>query len=306
MSEYESIVSMFLRYSFEAVVAGIIVFLLIKYFLPGYLSQKGKNLATKEDIEGITETIESVKAGYAEVLEGIKSNNQIKIAAIEREKALKKEVYMEAVEAITHSQNMISGFANLNVSEEQLSSSFSGNAGKIAKVQLVGEKETVRAVSLFMGEIGTAVLYLMLERNPLMLRKQHIQRLEGTRDKHQIEIDRYLSIINKLKLDSSTEQGIWQHVNQSLSFECTRRDELNDEIQSLLTIQSKEHLAFTRKCMDTYFTVSKLLPQTVLSVRRELELDIDESDYVEIFNSNLVKGKQVFEAFLSEIEVNVV
>ncbi len=80
--QFEPVLNFLLRYGFEAVIAGVVVFFLVKFFLPGYLSQKGKNLATQEDIEKITEKIESVKAGYAEVLEEIKSNNQIKIAAI--------------------------------------------------------------------------------------------------------------------------------------------------------------------------------------------------------------------------------
>lgn len=38
---------------------------LIERFLPSYFSEKGKNLATKEDIKGITDKIESVRADYA-------------------------------------------------------------------------------------------------------------------------------------------------------------------------------------------------------------------------------------------------
>ena len=102
IDEIQSVVTLLFRYGFEAAIAGGVVFLLIKFFLPGYLSQKGKNLATQEDIELITNKVESVKSGYAEVLEEVKSNNQIKIAAINREKSIKKEVYMEAVEAITN------------------------------------------------------------------------------------------------------------------------------------------------------------------------------------------------------------
>ncbi len=37
------------------------VVLLMKYFLPSYLDEKGKNIATKEDIAEITEKVERVK-----------------------------------------------------------------------------------------------------------------------------------------------------------------------------------------------------------------------------------------------------
>lgn len=48
--------------------AGAVVFLLIKFFLPGYLTEKGKNLATSEDVEEITQKIESIKADYSVLL----------------------------------------------------------------------------------------------------------------------------------------------------------------------------------------------------------------------------------------------
>ncbi len=42
--------------------ANIILYLLIKGYLNSYLSEKGKNLATKEDIKDITYKIEDVKS----------------------------------------------------------------------------------------------------------------------------------------------------------------------------------------------------------------------------------------------------
>lgn len=49
------------------------LWLLLKRYLPSYVVEKGKNLATKEDIADITERIESVKASYAADLEGVRA-----------------------------------------------------------------------------------------------------------------------------------------------------------------------------------------------------------------------------------------
>jgi len=46
-----------------AIVQTVLIVLGVKY-LPSYLSQKGKNLATKEDIAEITQKIEEVKTAY--------------------------------------------------------------------------------------------------------------------------------------------------------------------------------------------------------------------------------------------------
>jgi hypothetical protein len=46
---------------------------LVKQYLPAYFSEKGKNLATKEDIAEITRLIEGVKTSFAHELEGVRA-----------------------------------------------------------------------------------------------------------------------------------------------------------------------------------------------------------------------------------------
>ncbi|WHZ23301.1 MAG: hypothetical protein OJF47_002413 [Nitrospira sp.] len=47
--------------------------LLLYRYLPAYAAEKGKNLATKEDIAEITRQIEGVKSGYAHELESVRA-----------------------------------------------------------------------------------------------------------------------------------------------------------------------------------------------------------------------------------------
>jgi hypothetical protein len=292
-----------LRYGFEAAVAGGIVFLLIKSFLPGYLSQKGKNLATQEDIESITDKVELVKSSYAELLEEVKSNNQMKIAAISREKMIKKEVYMDAIEAITISQSVISSLANLNLTEEKISKDFACHSGKIARVQLVGEKETVRAVTTFTAAIGTAFLDLMLERGALVSRKADIERTQNFRDRHHSEIERYMALMKTMNVDGLFDQGTKDHINKCMLFEGDQREYYNKELERFWIIQNVEHLVFVKKCMDNFFDISTLLPPAVLSARKELDLEIEAEDYENIFNENIIKGREAFDDFFTKIAV---
>lgn len=73
-------------------------------FLGSYLRTKGKNLATKEDIEAITKKIESIKAEYATQLELLAQEHRIflkreeqrhdlSVAALEKRLAAHQEAY---------------------------------------------------------------------------------------------------------------------------------------------------------------------------------------------------------------------
>lgn len=93
-SEIEKLISLLGNLGLGMLIGGGIVYLFIKNYIPSYLSEKAKNLATKEDIEGITETVESVRSGYAQLLEEVRSNNQLKIAAVESERKVLRKKYI--------------------------------------------------------------------------------------------------------------------------------------------------------------------------------------------------------------------
>jgi len=91
LEEIEKIVTIAGSFGIGALLGAGVLFYFLKSYIPAYLSEKGKNLATKEDVGAITEKVEAVKSGYAEMLEEVKVGNQLKISAIEREQHLKKE-----------------------------------------------------------------------------------------------------------------------------------------------------------------------------------------------------------------------
>jgi len=71
----------------------IILWLFLKFYFPNYLSEKAKNLATKEDIGEITQKVEEVKIVYAKQLEQLKSQHQLKLAALDRRLQAHQEAY---------------------------------------------------------------------------------------------------------------------------------------------------------------------------------------------------------------------
>lgn len=73
---------------------------LIRFYLPGYMGEKGKNLATKEDIAEITNKIEQVKVEYAKQLELYKSDiwqKQQQYLQMQEEAKLKVDTFKKAV-----------------------------------------------------------------------------------------------------------------------------------------------------------------------------------------------------------------
>ncbi|MGD8174215.1 chromosome partitioning protein ParA [Vibrio sp. TRT 21S02] len=301
ISDVKDLVQMFGSFGIGAIVGAGFLFFILKSFLPSYFSEKAKNLATKEDIGQITSEVEKVKSGYAEMLEEVKSNHQLRLASIEREKLLKKEVYLDSVEALSKYQGALAVMSNLDIPNQVIADAFSANAAQIAKMNMVGTEKTVRSLTNFTGEVGAAYMSLFLERGGLISRKSHIEFLETYNKKHNDEIERCLTIMKNMNLEGITDNGAWDRVNKAFENECKSRDQFVSEININWAVQNEEHLKFTERCMSEFFRVNDLTPHLLLSVRDELELELNETEYLEIHSESTKKGKEVFESFMNNL-----
>jgi hypothetical protein len=101
-------------------ISGAVLLLLWRSYFPGYLQEKGKNLALREDIEAITRKIEEVKDVYstrikalehqnAVLLEQLRGQHQLRLAAVDRRLAAHQEAFAlwrQLIRAV-HSEDIV-------------------------------------------------------------------------------------------------------------------------------------------------------------------------------------------------------
>jgi hypothetical protein len=69
--ELKAILEYFGVLGIGGMIGGGLMWVIVKSYLPAYISEKGRNLATKEDISYITTQVESIKAKYSEHLQNL-------------------------------------------------------------------------------------------------------------------------------------------------------------------------------------------------------------------------------------------
>jgi len=84
-----------------AIGAAVLV-LLWRSFFPSYVSEKGKNLATKEDIAAITTEVERVKAFYAGQMKVLEHQNAVLIEELRSRQQLRLVATEKRLEAHQH------------------------------------------------------------------------------------------------------------------------------------------------------------------------------------------------------------
>jgi hypothetical protein len=82
-------------YGVAGLVVAAIAYLIGRHAVASYLSEKGKNLATREDIERITDLVEKTKAPYNELLEELRARHQLRLAAIDRRLQAHQESFVQ-------------------------------------------------------------------------------------------------------------------------------------------------------------------------------------------------------------------
>jgi hypothetical protein len=79
--------------SFSAIVVVAFAVWMAKHVLASYFDEKGKNLATKEDIAEITHKIEAVRLQYTDITEALKARHQLRLAAIDKRLQAHQEAF---------------------------------------------------------------------------------------------------------------------------------------------------------------------------------------------------------------------
>jgi len=87
----------FIKWIVAVLVGGSGIWLLIKSslqnYVGGFLEEKGRNLATKQDIRDITEIVEGIKHENNKILEEIKGKHHMRMASIDKRLAIHQEAY---------------------------------------------------------------------------------------------------------------------------------------------------------------------------------------------------------------------
>ncbi|MBU1130453.1 hypothetical protein KKE45_04005, partial [Patescibacteria group bacterium] len=84
----------------------------------------------------------------------------------DRNMELRRQVYLDAAEAITGNHLVLAKISILDVSDSDLSNQFSKSAAIISKVYAIGSAKTVKTVSELTSVMGSKYLLLIAERIP--------------------------------------------------------------------------------------------------------------------------------------------
>jgi len=223
----------------------------------------------------------------------IQHEHEVALRNKERDLNMRREVYMDAMEAISAGITAISRFSELSETPEALMQSYSSLSSKLGKVTIVGQNETIEALANFQLEVNGAFLRMSAKRDKFDVILRHSQAIEA-------EIEKL-----KGKLTQLTTQFTQTKINQEYDLSQRYQAEI-DALQNDLTVLQEKEEDIGNQLMRTVANLvqtsmaevsglNKLLVPLISLMRTELELPFNSEHFARI----LQKGNDELEAYMA-------
>ncbi len=218
----------------------------------------------------------------------------------EREMTIRKEVFLDAAEAVHAGINAISRFANLDISNDAVTKDFVERSPSIAKIHVIAKTSTVIAMTNLSGELSSVYLKLFAKRYELQVEKNKIQLLDNQIADFGRERDRFLELLKQYNVEGLDNARRWNAIQGNFDFEQKRILDSIDQRNKLMNALLPLQLEFTRECVNELARVSELVFPLLTEVRKELELPFDEILYRDAMEHGKLKQKEALDNFIQK------
>lgn len=221
-------------------------------------------------------------------------------SAKEREMALKKDVYLAASEAIFTGISVIGNFSNFELSELEVVKASSEKSAVIAKVHVIGGFETIKTICNLSNELTSIYLTLFSERAKLAKDKIEKDILLRSINDYSRQRDSTLEMIKQYNLDGSQNPQKWAVLQKNYQFDSDFIQKAVVEHGELNKRFFQKQLAFMMRCVQFSQQASALVPPLLVSVRKELDLPLDQEAYQAALNEGISKQLVAIDRFVQE------
>jgi hypothetical protein len=224
-----------------------------------------------------------------------------KMRAIEREMALRKDVYLAAAEALSTGFVAVARFADLKIDSEAVTAAYIERAPAIAKVNIVGGEKTLREVATVTCALNTTYLEL------------HAERMGGGAIKSKLGIvsrrlelllqaqGRSIEMMKEESFKGRPDAVRWEAIQRNHKFECAQIEtDLKEQIQ-LEQAMGAAQLALSEQTINHLATLNGLLAPLIAAVRDEIGMQISAAVLHDILVGQIVSQQKSLNALIQRV-----
>ena len=204
----------------------------------------------------------------------------------DRDLSLRRDIYLDAVEAISAGMVLVGRFGELDIPTHELMQSYMTKSPSIGKVTIVGDTETIKAVARFTQELTGAFMRLTSKREEVNLLRQHYMAIEKRIKRSSRDIHRLLAMIQEHNLTEERHGEEWDALQRDYESERQNMEELLAERAAADGQFAAAILDLIKKSVTEVAALDRLLAPVFELMRSELGLPFDQDRYLEIVEAS--------------------
>ncbi len=197
----------------------------------------------------------------------------------ERNATMRRDVYLRAAEEMAGIGHYLGGLPLMDPIRENLSKGLVEPLRVFAKVQLVSEPGTTELVGELTTRYSEIFLTLLGQAQPVHDLKIEIDIANDSYLKSQAEVDRTLAEMRQLNESGESDPSRYEALRLSFEHVQSLAIEFAQERQALYEQHGAALKAFTTQLMQEMRSIGPLQVRVISSIRRELRLETDISEY---------------------------
>jgi len=222
-----------------------------------------------------------------------------------REFSARREVYLDAAEAVATGHSTVGGMLDVTISDADIRSSVNATMGKLAKVNVIGQVSTLRAVADYTCALTDALLKLWLPRVQLQNADRTVRQLQAQLDAHSAEQARWIEMMKQANVQAAAGKNdpqVMQMFQRQFELAQKQFHEAARQQADAFTSKRKIHADSLETQIEQLKNLQRLLPAALAAARSEMELTVDLAEVTEIFEQVARRGEAATRELVAQAE----
>jgi hypothetical protein len=199
----------------------------------------------------------------------------------EREMALRREVFLPAVEAAFTMQNSLGALVNLQLPEPGTAQRYAAANANFLKVAAIGTQDTVSACQTLGSALGRGYWELALRRGGLENYQNQLADLDRNTAIHEGLRDAWIKVQLDLVAKAEKDNDAWQAARNHVTHHVNEIGKVMVERSRIVGLRQSAHGEMARIMLRHLEALSELLPPALFAMRREMQLPLDETAFLD-------------------------
>ncbi len=220
-----------------------------------------------------------------------------------RDLNMRRDIYMEAMEAVSAGLVAVSRFSELNNTPEDLMRTYTDLSPKIGKVIIVAKNETIKAVTTFNSAMTGAFMRLTTKREKLNALFQQSVSLETEIEEAEKTKINFAERIETAKIGDQPEQILHQ-LMEAYQVADEKVQALTRELESNSEALLSTQMVLVQDSLTEVAQLDLLVVPLIGKMRAELGLPFSEEFYAQILIRGHEELKNYLSTFFSEYDID--